>query len=181
MPAPAATNPGRPIRAGRRAPRARGFTIVELMIAVGVLAILSSAALPELSKLVRDQRIKAATSDVYVSLIYARSEAIKRNQNVALCASTNGSACAGSTNWATGWIVFEDSDGDGLPATAADILRKQDAISGITLTGAGANVSYRRDGRLTAAPPNFVVSGTSVTSRCVRMDVSGRPNIKIGC
>ena len=145
----------------------RGFSLLELMIGITILGVMSSFALPELSRLVRDQRVKTATSDVYASIIYARSEAIKRNQNVALCASTNGTACAGSTNWATGWIVFLDSDGDGAPATAADIIKKQDAFTNVTLTGAGTNMSYRRDGRLVAATPNFVVSGTNVTSRCV--------------
>lgn len=146
-----------------------------------IFGILSAVALPELSRLVRDQRIKTAATDVYAALIYARSEAIKRNLNVAVCASTNGTACAASTNWATGWIVFVDADADGDPASAADILRKQDAIGGVTLTGVGTNLSYRRDGRLVAATPSFVVSGTNVTSRCVRMDVSGRPNVQVGC
>ena len=170
-----------PFRAGCRAAQTRGFTLIELMITLTILGILSAAALPELSRLVRDQRIKTATTDVYAALIYARSEAIKRNLNVAVCASTNGTGCAGSTNWATGWIVFVDSDADGAPASAADILRKQDAIGGVTLTGVGTNLSYRRDGRLVAATTNFVVSGTNVTSRCVRMDPSGRPNVKVGC
>lgn len=168
-------------RASRRAARTRGFTLLELMMTLTIFGILSAVALPELSRLVRDQRIKTATTDVYAALIYARSEAIKRNLNVAVCASTNGTACADSTNWATGWIVFVDSDADGDPASAADILRKQDAIGGVTLTGVGTNLSYRRDGRLVAATPNFVVSGTNVTSRCVRIDVSGRPNVQVGC
>ena len=159
----------------------RGFSLLELMIGITILGVMSSFALPELSRLVRDQRVKTATSDVYASIIYARSEAIKRNQNVALCASTNGTACAGSTNWATGWIVFVDADADGAPATAADIIKKQDAFTNVTLTGVGTNMSYRRDGRLVAVTPNFVVSGTNVTSRCVRLDVSGRPNVQVGC
>lgn len=181
MLSPATLNSESPFRAGCRAARAHGFTIIEMMITVTVLGILSAVALPSLSTFVRDQKVKAATSDVYASIIFARSEAIKRNQNVAICASTDGTGCANSANWATGWIVFVDTDGDGLPAAVADIVKKQGA-NDVTLTGTATNLSYRRDGRLAATVTDFTVSATGVsTARCVRIGVSGRPNIKVGC
>lgn len=177
----AAIDSGMLLGAGGAAARARGFTITELMITVTVLGILSAFALPSLTNFVRDQRVKTATSDVYASVIYARSEAIKRNENVALCASTTGTSCSSSTNWATGWVVFVDADGDGLPGPATNILKRQGALD-VTLTGTGTNMSYQRDGRLAAAVADFRLSATGVsTARCVRVGVSGRPNIKVGC
>ena len=175
-------NSGSPFRAGRRAAGQRGFTILELVVTATIVAILSAAAMPFLGELVRGQRIKTAISDINASVIYARSEAIKRNQNVAICASTDGAACAGATNWATGWIVFVDADADGTPGAATDILKKQDPVSGVTVTGTATNLSYQRDGRL-AAPlaADFVVGATGATSRCLGVNVSGRPNIKAAC
>lgn len=175
-------NSGSPFRAGRRAAGQRGFTIIELVVVAAIVGIMSAMAMPYLGELLRGQRIKTAVSDVNASIIYARSEAIKRNQPVAICASTDGATCAGATNWATGWIVFVDADGDGAPAAAADILKKQDPVSGVTVTGTGTNLSYQRDGRL-AAPlaADFVVGATGATSRCLAVSVSGRPNIKAAC
>ena len=162
-----------------------GFTLTELMITLTVIGILVAAGLPSLANLVRDQRIKTATSDVFVSPIYARSEAIKRNDRVVVCAANSTiDGCANSSNWAAGWIVFLDTDANGFPSTAADILRKNSPVPNVTLSGTATNATYMRDGRLNAAVGNFTVSSpddASITKRCIRMDPSGRPNIQIGC
>jgi type IV fimbrial biogenesis protein FimT len=161
---------------------ALGFTLVELMIALTVLGILAAAALPSMTTFVKGQRVKAAVSDVYASLIFARSEAIKRNQRVVLCASSDGTGCANSTNWAQGWIVFIDTDGDGFVGAVADILKKQGEIPAVSLTGTGTNATFLLDGRVSANVPDFVIRSAdtpSITARCVRLDLSGRPNIKV--
>ena len=165
-----------------RAPLARisGFTTIELMVTLAVAAIVFAIALPSFRNMLGDQRVQAASSDLYASLIYARSEAIKRNQFVAVCAKTDdGFGCQNSTDWARGWIVFIDGDGNGFPGAVSDILKRQDTIPSVTLTGTGSNVSYQRDGRLRAAATAFVTSplpaNTSVRARCVSLDLSGRP------
>jgi type IV fimbrial biogenesis protein FimT len=165
--------------------RSGGFTLPELMIALAVVGILVAAGLPSLTNLVRDQRIKTATSDVFVSLIYARSEAIKRNDRVVVCAANSTiDGCANSSNWAAGWIVFLDTDANGFPSTASDILRKNNPVPNVTLSGTATNATYMRDGRLNAAVGNFTISSPdapSLTRRCIRLDPSGRPNIQVGC
>ena len=85
--------------------------------------------------LVRDQRVKTATADLYASLILARSEAITRNRIVAMCAMTDdGWGCQNSPDWARGWIVFLDP-GTGVPGATTDILKRQDKYADVTLTG----------------------------------------------
>jgi type IV fimbrial biogenesis protein FimT len=144
----------------------KGFTITELMIAVTIAGILVTFALPSMTDLVRDQRVKAAASDVYASVIYARSEAVKRNADVLLVPTD-------TTDWAEGWKV-QDSGGTDL--------KVQNAIPGVTVTGEGGSITYRRNGRLSAAVTDFVLKSpdsNSVTARCLRSDPSGRPNVKV--
>lgn len=163
--------------------RQQGFTLIELLFTAVILVVLLSLGAPMLRNLVLDQRVKTAASDLHAALIFARSEAIKRNGAVALCAKTSSSTgCQNSTDWALGWIVYIDSDGDGYPNAAGDFLRRQDAFNDISITGTGSNLAFQGDGRLRTTPTTFVVSYTGnsdVTARCVRLDLSGRPNIQV--
>jgi type IV fimbrial biogenesis protein FimT len=173
-----------------RFPQMQGFTLIELMITVVVLAILLALAAPSMGNLVRDQRVKTAVGDVYVALAFARSEAIKRNVTVGVCSHNGSSGCQNSADWATyGWIVYLDVDGNGYPGAVSDILKKQDPLPNLTLTSTAAKIGYQGDGRLvlnmggdSATGLTFAASiagNTSVTARCVRLDLSGRPNIKV--
>lgn len=144
-----------------------GFTLIELMFSIVILVILIALAAPSLRDIVRDQRVKTATFDVYASLVFARSEAIKRNAPVAIC-------IAAGTDWAGGWTVKTTDC-----TTAA--LKTQDAVNALNITGPASPLVYQGDGRLSAAP-TFVVKSAesnSITARCVRTNLSGRPNVKV--
>lgn len=158
-----------------------GFTLVELLITVAVFGILAAIAMPNMSDLVNAQRVRTISGDLHSSLIFARSEAIKRNSLVKLCsANTAMNDCGGTTNWANGWLVFADANDNDTPE-ASEILQKQDARTNLTLTGSNGVVVYQRDGRLKTAVTAFVASSpsnTNITARCVSVDLGGRPNIK---
>ncbi|MES2675220.1 MAG: GspH/FimT family pseudopilin [Pseudomonadota bacterium] len=80
-----------------------GFTLLELMITVAIVAILSAAVIPSFSELIMKSRLTSQARGLMASALLARSEAIKRNQTVILCASNDGNSCNGT--WANGWIV----------------------------------------------------------------------------
>lgn len=167
----------------------RGFTIIELMVTVMILAVLLSLGVPSFVKLIRDQRVKTAVGDVYASLVFARSEALKRNTFVALCAkNSDGSGCGNTTDWSKGWIVFLDPDDNGYPTLAGEVIKSQDAFSDLALSGFGSGISFQRDGRVktknpdNTIPPPFILSSpkdSTVTARCITLDLSGRPNTKV--
>lgn len=89
---------------GRRA-YSRGMTMIELMVVVVVLAILFAVAVPSFRNASLGSRLSASANDLLASVQLARSEAIKRNVAVTLCASADGATCAGSGGWEQGWIV----------------------------------------------------------------------------
>jgi type IV fimbrial biogenesis protein FimT len=89
----------------------RGFTLLELMAALAVLAVLLAVGVPSFFQITRNNRIAAQTNELVAALNLARSESVKRGIPVSVCASANGTACAGNTNWGAGWMVFTDGNG----------------------------------------------------------------------
>lgn len=93
--------------------RARGLTLIEVMVGVALLAIVLAVAAPQFSQWGRVTRVAAHASDLRGALAYARSESQRRGVRVTVCSSTTAAsaspACSGSPAWASGWIVFVDN------------------------------------------------------------------------
>lgn len=84
----------------------RGFTVIEALITVAILAILLALTAPSFAKFIKDNRRASAVNDLIVSVQIARSEATRRGQRVVVCPSNDAqTACADKTDWSGGWIV----------------------------------------------------------------------------
>lgn len=103
------------------ASRNRGFTLVELMITIAIVAILASAGLPAFSNFLRDQRMHGSATRLLNDVTTARTEAARTHRTVSLCPSTAGAACD-SADWSAGRLLFVDANGNGA-AEAGEILR----------------------------------------------------------
>ncbi|WP_417706967.1 GspH/FimT family pseudopilin [Rheinheimera aquimaris] len=86
-----------------------GFTLVELMVAVAVLAIIATVGVPSFNSLLQGNRLASASNQLLSAYHSARSEAIKRSQNVSLCATTDGTTCAAVANWQN-WLVVSGNE-----------------------------------------------------------------------
>ena len=99
------TNPIR-ISPTRRRTAQAGFTMMELLIGIAVLAILTTLAVPAFNQFIQNNRLAGQANEVVGALQFARSEALKRGTWAELCASTDQSSCGG--NMDDGWIVHVD-------------------------------------------------------------------------
>jgi type IV fimbrial biogenesis protein FimT len=86
-----------------------GFTLIELVVTVLILAILVTVGVPSFSDATLGSRLGSYANELVTSAYLARSEAMKRNRPVTLCTSTDGTSCAVSGGWEQGWIVLETS------------------------------------------------------------------------
>lgn len=130
------------------------------MVVVALAALLLGIGVPSFKNFVAGQRVKTAAGDFAMAIVFARSEAIKRNADVTLTA-----AASGATGWQSGWSV----------AAGATALSTQPAYSGLAFAGPTSTITFNSTGRLSAPASIMTITGQDGSARCVAIDLSGMP------
>jgi type IV fimbrial biogenesis protein FimT len=127
----------------------KGFTLVELVVTVGISALLLSLAVPSMGTLLNKSRQTATINDFVASIRMARSTAIEANADVTICPSASGRNCE-SVAWHTGWIVFKDLDNDHVVDEDEDIVRVYGEVSGVAIHPSLSDgyLHYQPNGRI---------------------------------
>lgn len=167
-----------------------GMTLIEIMVTLGVVAILATVAAPSLQSMIERNQLQALTNNMVSNLYFARSEAAKRGFNVALCASDSSQNYCDTeaTSFANGWIIFTDydsnlaltnsstlfdTDGDGLLDTPEQILFISEAPNNrftMTSNGNPANsITYRSTGQTSPRSFSLVVTNHEQTHNLSRI------------
>jgi type IV fimbrial biogenesis protein FimT len=120
-----------------------GFALLELLVVLTVVALLQTLAAPAMSAMVDAVRMTSATQSFFVSLQFARNEAIKRNARVVLCKSGTGQSCVRTGGWEQGWIVFHDLNNNAQVDAGEAVLQRELAPTGaLRFTGNTQVESY---------------------------------------
>lgn len=93
----------------------QGFTLIEMMIVLVIGTILLAVAGPGFRGLMGNNRSIAEVYTLRATLNQARSEALARRAPVVVCPTRNGTSCAESDDWSTGYMAFVDTDNNNTP------------------------------------------------------------------
>lgn len=116
--------------------RQAGFTLIELMVTIAVLAIVMAIAIPNFRGLINSNRLTTQANELVATLQYARSEAVRANGRVTVCPTSDGSTCSGS-DWGS-VIVMLNRDNT--------VLRELHGRAGSALTADVNDVVFSPDG-----------------------------------
>jgi len=161
---------------GKSVQYSKGFTLIELMITIVILSVLVSIAIPGFQETIRRNKISATANDFIGSLLFARSEAIKREQDVAIVASNN---------WSSGWETFIDSNKNGVKNPGEEVLKSYTFnLPNVSITGNGGvnnAIVYSPSGRtknsFTSPTNDFIKISNIDLTRCIRFSLTGRPRV----
>ena len=128
----------------------RGFTLVELIATMAVLAIVASMAAPSLVNVIAKNRAYSAQVELSAYLALARTEAARRNVPVILSAI----APVARNEFGNGWQVWADVNGNGVLDAGEPIIRTHEALATQTTVAGPAAITYAPTGFL--VPPNAV-------------------------
>ncbi len=128
-------NARRPVRASAAAASPRrpqqGFTLVELVVALGIAAVLVTLALPSWGRWIGNDQVMNQAILLAKSMQLARSEAIKRGHRVNLCKSADGVQCADTGGWDQGFLLHEDTGTKGEVDGDDAVIRVEPPTRGI--------------------------------------------------
>lgn len=133
----------------------RGLTLIEILVVIAIAAIVLALAGPDLSALIKSNRVAAKINALNADITLAKTEAIKRGAGVTLCASANQQTCSATSDLAAGWIVFSDLNENQAVDGNDTIFKIQDKLKGgdsIVLSDSQAAVSFNRNGYLYNLP-----------------------------
>lgn len=175
----------------------RGFTLIELMIALTIVAILAVIGLPSLSDFVAEQRVRTSASDLVSEIAFARAKAIESSRRVIMERL--------GVNWDQGWRTYIDVNNNATYEAGTDIeIKRFDGFGTGAASASGrlyscspvadfaTNIIFRPDGRVvrsttatTAADGIYIIDPMGDTDFCnnktrgVLFDLSGRVNSRL--
>lgn len=149
----------------------KGFTLIEMLVTVGILAILTAITAPAMTPFVANQQLKALTQDLSDTLQLARSEALVNGSPYRILPVNN--------NWSNGWnLEFRLASGTYMAFKRYVQNNPQFVITASSRSGNSNVVSYNQNARVNSIM-RFEINHNTLNLQpyCVEVAASGNVHI----
>jgi len=163
--------------------KTRGFTLIETLMTLAILAILSACAAPAFGNLISSTGSRASRSNLIAALNTARIFAASKTAHVVVCPSADGRYCGHTTEWQHGWLIFIDADHDDVRDDSEALLavgERQPEGTAIVSTAGRTHVDYRPDGSATGSNVTFTVCDRRGAGAATALVINNAGRVRTG-
>lgn len=163
--------------------KGKGITLVELLMVITLTSIILAIAVPSFRVMIQNNRLVTGANELVAALNLARSEAVKRNQEVKVSSCTASSGCTAlGADWAAGRVVWLDVNDNNAFDAAAETLRLFPATEGATVTESGGSdtVTFDSRGAVDAAACFDISVGDATSTRRLVVNAAGSISVDSG-
>jgi len=161
-------------------PAAGGYSLYELIITIGLVALVMSLGVPSFSRMLADHRLKVEVDALFHAVHLARKESVVRRRAVTLCPSRDGQICEPGFDWSDGWIMFVNLDQDAPAARDSNepVLQRFSGILHNQVVANRRSFSFRSTAlRATNGTFLFCDKARRAAARALIVSYTGRPRV----
>jgi type IV fimbrial biogenesis protein FimT len=159
---------------------AGGYSLYELIITIGLVALVMSLGVPSFGRMLADHRLRVEVDALFHAVHLARKESVMRRRAVTLCPSRDGQNCEPGFDWSNGWIMFVNLDRDAPAVRDSDepLLQQFSGILHNQVVANRRSFSFRTTTlRATNGTFIFCDKARRAAARALVVSYTGRPRV----